>query len=221
VTLGHDMPLSKPFVFDSSKVTESEKEATITYTGGAYGKMNGFLRGDAQYAQYKTYCDQCNSALNKQLTEETIVVLRKSYSESAQINGLPQHGAMKLSDLLAIVPPGTVLRDLGFQSTSVSKSVWSGDVQHVITIPPGVPASYVDKISKCKGEQEVIIGAGLASIVTGSRIEGGKLIIERTIIPPALESSIIAPTQQSVFDQMEGFTAHTKQSLKKFFGVEW
>lgn len=201
--------------FDKAKCTLEETAALRKYTGGSYDKMNEYLRTGSP-ASYKKDCLRAQAALEKNLTDRTFIVSRKSYSPSVQINGLPPHGAMKLKDLAAMIKPGTVLRDEGFQSTSMKAGMWFGEVRHVITIPPGVPAAYVKAISYHPHEEEVVIGAGLASIVTGVHFEAGGtcLVVERTIIPPDQESSIITKNQQDVFDQMLGFSAHGVKMTK-------
>lgn len=138
------------------------KSALTTYTGGSYASINGVLRhdeGKAKYLGEDAKQNYANLAVKMQdgmrPLPKSITVYRKTGMK--QFPGLT--GNAKFDDVKAF--DGKVFIDRGFFSTSVSEGVWSGNVHMTVELPKGVPVAWVKPISRHKGEDELLLAAGL------------------------------------------------------------
>ncbi len=138
------------------------KSALTTYTGGSYASINGVLRhdeGNAKYLGEDAKQNYANLAIKMQdgmrPLPKSITVYRKTGVK--QFPGLS--GNAKFDDVKAF--DGKVFIDRGFFSTSVLEGVWSGNVHMTVELPKGVPVAWVKPISQHKGEDELLLAAGL------------------------------------------------------------
>lgn len=152
------------------KSMDSEEIGGIrTYTGGDYRPINAYLRGvnDTVPNYLKPEIDNAIRALKKAKIPENVEVYRggsarilksaKEISDSVYYDLLDGKGLEKLQ--------GAVISDKGFMSTSLSKrtaydGMFKGDLEIVLRVKKGVNAGYVDHISSCSGEMELLFPPG-------------------------------------------------------------
>lgn len=145
-------------------------KALEDYTGGGYNSLNKYLRHGEFPPYEKTpgvvidlQNNLDNSFKNAPLVPENLVAYRA-------IN----------KDVVKDLKPGDTFRDKGFISTSISPKIVSyldeGDLGLEIRVPKGTKGIYVEKVSRFKGEKELLLNRGTKFRVIEN--SGNKAIIE-------------------------------------------
>lgn len=146
-----------------NNLTNAELQAISSYTGSGYSDLNDNLRKGKNLDAYdQKIMDGLDSAIAKAELKEPIVLYRGSTNDLV--------GYSSISDIQQNVVGHTV-KDLGFMSTSVSKS---GSFKHKpmlyrITVPAGKGrGAYINKQSGYKNiEYEFLLKRGTNFMVTG------------------------------------------------------
>ena len=171
-------------------LTTNQTTGIRAFCNGAYSSMNIPLRkGTVPSDEYQKKVNNTHEALNVRPTTLAVSVVRKVGFDGVRVNADTSVELTK-NQVLAL-QPGTVLRDRGFQSTSIRDNAWSGPVWMRYTLPKGTPAAYVASISPHKGEKEVLLDKNLASIVTKVVQGPGYVEVYATIVPPEMEKMLI------------------------------
>lgn len=146
--------------------SSAEKDAVKQYTGNAFKYINKYLRGEGntlnfyEKAMAKAYIGPLKNALDKCTIKNYITTYRGcSVSALEKLFGGVELSKMNQGSLKKFV--GATVKDGGFFSTSPAIP-FSGKVRMSIICPPGTKGLYVDPVSKCKGEKELLLQAGTA-----------------------------------------------------------
>lgn len=138
--------------------TADEREGVKRYTGSWYRTMNGDLRtGKYQNSSAKWDIDNCTSALSKCSLAEDVVVYRGMGSQRsvARLLGVPESSLTDQAVRDSLI--GTRVTEKAFISSAiVPGSAWSG-CKLDLYLPKGAQAMYVDPVSSCRGELEMLI----------------------------------------------------------------
>lgn len=156
-----------------AKLTATQKNAVVRYTGSAYERMNDYLRAAGSIDESdatKSLIKQCQAALKKaSLPEETIVRRGSGYNMLQEL-GIDVTEANKDKII------GGIVQDLGFMSTSPNATGgFSGSIEYVIKVPQGSQAMYVAPISNFYSEQELLINCGGKFMVDDVEFEYGSV----------------------------------------------
>lgn len=156
-----------------AKLTATQKNAVVRYTGSAYERMNNYLRAAGSIDEsnaIKSLIKQCQAALKKaSLPEETIVRRGSGYNMLQEL-GIDVTEANKDKII------GGIVQDLGFMSTSPNATGgFSGSIEYVIKVPQGSQAMYVAPISNFYSEQELLINCGGKFMVDDVEFEYGSV----------------------------------------------
>lgn len=157
------------------KLSIEEKKAINDYTKETpnyYRNINEVLRGKSKTFEEgnQERCEFIHFALSKASTPANVVVYRGGNNILGDLTNASDDELV-----------GSVFRDKGFVSTSVSdKLVLSGDTLLVINLPMGSQAANIEKLSATKKyEQEVLINCGqMFCIKSVSRDSFGRRVIE-------------------------------------------
>lgn len=156
-----------------AKLTATQKNAVVRYTGSAYERMNGYLRAAGSIDEsdaIKSLIKQCQAALKKASLPEETIVRRGSEYNMLQELGIDVTEANKDKIISGIV------QDLGFMSTSPDATGgFSGSIEYVIKVPQGSQAMYVAPISSFYSEQELLINCGGKFMVDDVEFEYGSV----------------------------------------------
>lgn len=161
--------------------SSEQQNAIGAYTGSGYSTINALLRGKTAYGgnldYYAEYAVSIQSAM-KPITQ-SITVYRGTGPE--QFPGLTYMSGF--NDIKAF--EGTVIKDPGFVSTSVySNTAFSNKVRMEIELPEGTPAMYVKAWSTLKGENEMLLAAGLKYHVVSVTNEGSGITkVKLRVVP--------------------------------------
>jgi hypothetical protein len=135
-------------------LTPEQHAALSNYTGGGYSGMNGYLRGEYEFAgpQVKDQVLQVQSAMMP-IQQDTLLLRGTNWDQ------LPEKFR---STELAKKLVGKTIEDPGFMSTAVAGSggEFPGDVHLTIEAPAGTPGVFVRELSLHKGENEMLLAAG-------------------------------------------------------------
>lgn len=142
-------------------LSEAEQKGLRYYsTSPGYVAMNRALRGNLSITpkdrvKAEEGIPQVRSALRP--LPEPVLLTRLTGAGQFSAEG----GTYKrLPDLVGLT--GRTFNDKGFTSTAVSGGkLSSGDVLLEIEVPAGVPAAYMEKITRHKGEKEMLLSDGL------------------------------------------------------------
>lgn len=137
------------------RLTSDEIDGVKAYTGYHYEEMNEYLRGISSSISNmdKEAIKNATKALEKGKLPKDVIVRRGS-----GYNMLDELG-IDLKDKTKII--GSIVTDHGFTSTSPDTSGgFSGRIEYVIKVPKGSEAAFVDKMSRHKGEEELLINRG-------------------------------------------------------------
>lgn len=156
-----------------AKLTATQKNAVVRYTGSAYERMNGYLRAAGSIDEsdaIKSLIKQCQAALKKASLPEETIVRRGSEYNMLQELGIDVTEANKDKII------GGIVQDLGFMSTSPDATGgFSGSIEYVIKVPQGSQAMYVAPISSFYSEQELLINCGGKFMVDDVEFEYGSV----------------------------------------------
>ena len=145
---------TKPYGQWRKAIENTEKNAVVKYTSNYYTEMNGWLRGlkadtaftPEELSRLRKYIVDCETALEKSVLPDDILVHRKAGFEMLQ--------------LYKDAPNGIFL-DEGFTSTSPVKNSFPGDIDIEIIVPAGRGVGmWVAPISAYKNENEFLINRG-------------------------------------------------------------
>lgn len=156
-----------------AKLTATQKNAVVHYTGSAYERMNDYLRAAGSIDESdatKSLIKQCQAALKKaSLPEETIVRRGSGYNMLQEL-GIDVTEANKDKII------GGIVQDLGFMSTSPNATGgFSESIEYVIKVPQGSQAMYVAPISNFYSEKELLINCGGKFMVDDVEFEYGSV----------------------------------------------
>jgi hypothetical protein len=163
------------------QLTNDEEAAIQKYTGSYYDTMNKYLRdgGTGKAIDLDGMSDQ----QARRAIEQTVYGLSKSVvTEDVIVNrGIRVPDAV--FDAYVNLPEGALIYDGAFMSTSVGPSAaFTGNVVLRIKVKAGQQAGYVANISYHKGEREFLIQAGSTMRVDKVHKDGGRVIMDVTII---------------------------------------
>jgi hypothetical protein len=139
---------------DGSKLSGAELQGIKTYTGSSYSEMNGLLRsGRARGEADRAVGRNIDNAQRAMKVFDRDVLLHRGTSTR-------NFGVNTAEELYGLV--GKTVEDKGFTSSSIGgRSAFSGNVEMVIQAPKGVArGSFVDDISRHKGENEMLLAHG-------------------------------------------------------------
>lgn len=152
----------------TSKLTSSEKNAALSYSGSGYGEMNGGLRKGMLDGATKAKIEHLDAAINKHPAKTDMIVHRGT-------GGTDVYSKMKAGDQFV---------EHGYSSTSAgSKAAFSSNpVNFVIHVPKGHPAAPIP--SKHPGENEVLLPRGTKfTLMKDPETKDGKTIVHLMVSP--------------------------------------
>ncbi len=164
----------------------SEREGIKNYTGSSYVDMNTLLRTgncDApNKADIEHYIDGCTRALEKSRIKEDCVVHR---GIGGALGKMLNMSSEELKSAIKANPDalvGKTFTDKGFVSTGVAQGdAWSGTKMHIF-VPAGSKGMYVDPISTCSGEHELLLQRNstftIKKVVTNSQGKITDILVE-------------------------------------------
>lgn len=160
--------------------TASQRSALRTYTGGAYYSMNAYLYGklDSVSATHAKSISQAQ--LGMRPSDRPLLLHR-----GVNFNGIASSTGH--ADLEKKV--GTTWKSGGFFSTSVGgKAAFaSHPVSLEVEAPPGTPMAWLDPISQYKGENEMLLAAGLHYRIVSVKKVGTKTVVRLRVVPAPKE----------------------------------
>jgi hypothetical protein len=118
----------------------AEVNAIKGYTASEYVALNRGLRTPAEQGKYESYKEELNAALDK----------------IPDYKGEVHRGATLPEDVLQLHQIGSIVTYSGFTSTSVAHGF--GGAERIIIY--STHGKYIDAISSCHGEEEVLFKAG-------------------------------------------------------------
>ncbi|MBM7786579.1 ADP-ribosyltransferase [Tenggerimyces flavus] len=144
--------------------------------GGAtcYREINSYLRGRGPAtAQVESHIRHIDTALELVPVPEDLVVVR----------GVDPRVFSSPVDRLS----GRTIADNAFLSTSIGTTpAFDHDAWIYLTVPKGTPAIYMEAITECPGERELLLGRGLSYLV--DRVDRdavrGKWQVHGRVLPP-------------------------------------
>lgn len=186
-----------PFI---SALTEEEKAAALSYSGGSHGTINRALRtGESPSAKTAQQIDLLDSMIAKSSTPADLVVIRAVNEPRV----LEQYRSMK---------PGDTFVEKGFSSTSAASELPSeyrnAAIEFKIAVPRGTPAAPIPSLKNY--ERELLLPRGQrfrVDSVTHSA-DGKRTVIHASALP---EASTIPPASAP---QIEGLGPLGKRLLK-------
>src|SRR5690606_17378962 len=132
--------------------TSKAKTHLKDYTGGDYKDMNYALRNRSfDSPAGKKAVKAANAIMKNGITLPEGIKLTRRYDSSTDIES---------------IKPGSVVVDKGILSTSISSSVWSGNVKWNITLGPGVKGIPARNFSNHPSEEEVLLPPNQRLLVT-------------------------------------------------------
>lgn len=172
---GKPVEVIKGLSIDSAKevmkthpISEMQKKAITSYTGGDYNSINGYLRGIK-----KTIAESHN---------ETIDTLDKFLTNAPKVTATTYRGInlneYNVKEFIAKLQKGALFNDKGFISTSYDKvkALEFGTSQRVKTLVTieGRSGVLVEQHSNIKSEKEVLFNKGTPMIVKDFKIKTDK-----------------------------------------------
>jgi len=167
---------AKPYGEWRKAIDKAEKAAVIKYTSDYYTNMNGWLRGfmsdssftPAEFSRLKKYIVDCETALEKSVLPDDILVHRQAGDAMLQLYKKAPNG---------------VFFDEGFTSTTPVKGSFEGEIDIEINVPAGRGAGmWVDPISDNKGENEFLINRGTKFKVIEIDESGDRPLVKLEVI---------------------------------------
>lgn len=161
--------------------TASQKAGLRVYTGGSYFSMNAYLYGKL---------DSVSAAHMKNIKQAQLG-MRPSDRPMLLHRGVGWNGVgdgKNHDDLVKKI--GTTWKSGGFFSTSVGgHAAFGGPVLIEVEAPPGTPMAWVDPISLNKGENEMLLAAGLHYKIISVKKVGSTSVVRVRVVPPPKEES--------------------------------
>lgn len=160
----------------TEKISSSELSGIKRYSGSAYRSMNKYLRGMSDYVspENSTAIEECTSALKKGYIPESCIVRRGVDTDALAAMLKDENAIQNIIDGDVERYLGAVFVDKGFVSTSpLVSGGFSDEVEMIIKVPKGAQAAYIDPISTCRGEQELLIQRSQAYYVEHLEAEMG------------------------------------------------
>lgn len=161
-----------------SSIGASEKDSVKAYTGSAYTKINGTLRGDyAPEATTTNRIEHIRSALDKASMEKPVALRRGVPIDALEamlgVNAVTKKVIDEVNnnsgEFLAIDP--------GFMSaTPFTHGGFNKSVDLRIYCPSGTKAAYIAGISNFASERETLIQSGAVFRVLKLEAQGGNII---------------------------------------------
>lgn len=147
-------------MFAGNPWTKAQKDGVYTYTGGSYGAMNGWLRGESNTItdSLKTAIKNTQAAMRP--VPKDVMVFRGTGWEQLPEGFRSHAGALKLLD--------KTIMDEAFLSTSVDPgSAFGGPLRLEVEVPKGAHAVYAAgkhaggaQVSQHPTEVEMLLAAG-------------------------------------------------------------
>lgn len=169
-----------------------QQDALNRYTGGAYGEMNGLLRGDqetvgdlsdGEKAEFTSLIRDANAGMRP--TPEPVKV--KRFVAGFESFGLDMSTLTRdeAAEKLQAMKGGT-LQEPGFMSTSLAedygKDTWSGKFRLELDVPAGAQAAYLDGDVGFDREQELLLAPGTRFEVTDVVIDPPRNTIKGRVV---------------------------------------
>lgn len=159
--------------------TSTQSSALKTYTGGSYYSMNAYLYGVLDSVSATHMKAIKNAQLGMRPSVEPMLLHRE-----VGFGGIGN--AKTHADLQKLV--GTTWQSGGFFSTSVGgKAAFTHSVVIEVEAPPGTPMAWVDPISQHKGENEMLLAAGLHYRIISVKKVGHKSVVRVRVVPAPKE----------------------------------
>lgn len=159
--------------------TTAQKNGLKTWTGGAYMTINHYLWGKSTDASQSTLDTLKHAQAGMRPSLEPILLHR-----GQNFTGIGN--AKNHDDLMKMV--GQTWKADGFMATSVGgAAAFGGNVRLDIEAPPGTPMAYVSNISHFKGENEMLLAAGLSYRIISVKQMNGTSIVRVRIVPEPVE----------------------------------
>ena len=161
-----------------NKLSRDEQYAVETYTGNTYRRMNTALRGTDRHGNevipsddIQKYNTNCENALNTMHLKEDTILYRGMGSRKTLANslGITERELKEAFDDGSIV--GMSFVEKGFSSTGITGgSGWDKPVTMTVYAPKGTAGMFVDPISRCQGENELLLQHHTWFEITGAEI---------------------------------------------------
>lgn len=143
----------------TKKITEEEERAVRVYTGDSYKLMNAYLRGqktaDEVGERIINSIDMCASALEKARTTRDMIVRRGD-----DYNMLEELGVDFSKANLENIKGSPLTAKAFFSASPDPHGGFDKSIEYIVKVPKGSQAMYVDSISTCEGEKELLINRG-------------------------------------------------------------
>lgn len=155
--------------------TWEQREALVDYSGEAFRRMNGVLRGTATSTpEVRRLNDDAHAAMRE--IPENIVTHRGVTSHAFGFYGAP------ISDAQAAALVGRTFHDPAFTSTSINPRP-SGSLLLRVSVPAGTRGAYITSISKNDDEFEMLLDRGTHYKITKfERDKYGALVLHVTVV---------------------------------------
>ena len=159
--------------------TTAQKNGLKPWTGGAYMTINHYLWGKSTDASQSTLNTLKHAQAGMRPSLEPILLHR-----GQNFTGIGN--AKNHDDLMKMV--GQTWKADGFMATSVGgNAAFGGNVRLDIEAPPGTPMAYVSHISHFKGENEMLLAAGLSYRIISVKQMNGTSVVRVRIVPEPVE----------------------------------
>lgn len=159
--------------------TTAQKNGLKTWTGGTYMTINHYLWGKSTDASQSTLDTLKHAQAGMRPSLEPILLHR-----GQNFTGIGN--AKNHDDLMKMV--GQTWKADGFMATSVGgNATFGGNVRLDIEAPPGTPMAYVSHISYFKGENEMLLAAGLSYRIISVKQMNGTSVVRVRIVPEPVE----------------------------------
>ncbi len=154
-----DQTLYDQSISNFKKLSSVQQKAVKEYTGGGYHTMNNHKTGEGSHSMTGYALSGVDEA-SVPLKAGSVLSRRFSFDSSA-------------AKAAFLASEGSVVKDFGIVSTSLTPAVWHGDVQLRITVGEGVKGLFVARnpktgsnaISTHPGEDELILPYGTRFLV--------------------------------------------------------
>lgn len=156
-------------------LTPAQIKGVHTYTTGAYGSINGYLRGDIDTVS-KSHATAITNA-QAAMRPSTKPILLHRGTGYVGIGDAKNH-----DDLVKMM--GQTWKGSAFYSTSVGGSAaFGGPVLIEIEAPAGTPMVWAKPHSAYTSENEMLLAAGLHYKLISVKKVGGKSVIRARVVP--------------------------------------
>ena len=155
-------------------LTTSERESLKAFTGSTYTSINDFLRTGKTSTFHQDSINNYIKGLDSAFSKPAVKLPRNTVLYRKVGAGHPIWKDLQSGNLQI----GKVYQDKGYQSTSVRKDVWWGEVTFRIRAKKGAKALHVESLSAHKPEKETLLPRDAKFKVKSFEYKHGLLFVD-------------------------------------------